>query len=66
MLHPVKVSINIIDYKYLSYDVASESEITSCNTIDKPLVVYRLSDNVLTSITTLLHNDKNIMFLWKK
>ena len=25
----------------LSYDVASGSEITSCNKIDKPLVVYR-------------------------
>ena len=27
----------------LSYDVASGSEITPCNKIDKPLVVYRLS-----------------------
>ena len=34
----------------LSYDVASESEITSCNKIDKPLVVYKLSVNVMTSI----------------
>ena len=27
-------------YVSLSYDVASESEITPCNKIDKPLVVY--------------------------
>ena len=37
----------------LSYDVASESEITTCNKIDKPLVVYRFTGNVMTSITTL-------------
>ena len=37
----------------LSYDVASESEITPCNKIDKPLVVYRFTGNVITSITTL-------------
>ena len=28
---------------YLSYDVASGSEITPCNEIDKPLVVYRFT-----------------------
>ena len=28
----------------LSYDVASGSEITPCNKIDKPLVVYRFSN----------------------
>ena len=39
--------------KCLSYDVASGSEITPCNKIDKPLVVYRLTGNVMTSITTL-------------
>ena len=37
----------------LLYDDASGSEITSCIKIDKPLVVYRFSENVLTSITTL-------------
>ena len=37
----------------LSYDVASGSEIMPCNKIDKPLVVYRLTGNVMTSITTL-------------
>ena len=37
----------------LSYGVASGSEITPCNKICKPLVVYRFSGNVMTSITTL-------------
>ena len=37
----------------LSYDVASGSEITPCNKIDKPLVVCRFTGNVMTSITTL-------------
>ena len=37
----------------LSYDVASGCEVTSCNKICKPLVVYRFSGNVMTSITTL-------------
>ena len=40
-------------YTLLSYDVASGSEITSCNKIDKPLVVYRVRGNVMPSITTL-------------
>ena len=38
---------------YLSYDVASGSEITPCNKIDKAQVVYRFTGNVMTSITTL-------------
>ena len=38
---------------FLSYDVASESEITPCIKIDKPLVVYRFTGNVMTSITTV-------------
>ena len=37
----------------LSYDVASGSEITPCNKIDKPLVVYRFTGNVMASIITL-------------
>ena len=40
-------------YEGLSHDVSSGSEITPCNKIDKPLVVYRFSGNVMTSITTL-------------
>ena len=37
----------------LSYDIASGSEITPCNKIDKPLVVYRFMTNVMRSITAL-------------
>ena len=40
-------------YLSLSYDVASGSEITPCNKIDKSLVVYRFTGTVMTSITTL-------------
>ena len=47
------VKVNNIKTYLLSHDVASESEITLCNKIDKPLVVYRFSGNVMTSITTL-------------
>ena len=46
----------------LSYDVASGSEITPCNKICKPLVVYRLTGNVITSIRTLRHKDAIITF----
>ena len=35
------------------YDVAFGSEITPCYKICKPLVVYRFTGNVITSITTL-------------
>ena len=38
---------------YLSYDVASGSEITPYNKIVKPLVVYRFSGNIIMSVTTL-------------
>ena len=37
----------------LTYDVASRSEITPYNKFDKPLVFYRFTGNVMTSITTL-------------
>ena len=37
----------------LSYDVASGSEITLCNKINEPLVVYRFLGNVMTPIVTL-------------
>ena len=39
-------------YYSLSYDVAPGTEITPCNKIDKPLVVYRFLGNVMTFITT--------------
>ena len=40
-------------YSISSYDIASGSEITPCNKINKPLVVYRFSGNVMTSIIML-------------
>ena len=43
---------NQVLYLIVSYDVASGSEITPCNKIDKPLVVYRFLGNVMTSVTT--------------
>ena len=39
--HPLNISDN------LSHDVASWSEIASCIKINKTLVVYRFSDNVI-------------------
>ena len=48
----VKMLITLIQHD-LSHDVASGSEITPCNKICKPLVVYRFTGNVMTSITTL-------------
>ena len=39
----------------LSYDVASGSEIKPCNKIDKPLVVYRFTGNVMTSINKVAY-----------
>ena len=58
-LDTICVSYKMIDIRYiicyflLSYDVAFGSEIMPCNKIDKPLVVYRFTGNVMTSITTL-------------
>ena len=49
------------DYCHLSYDVASGSEITPCNKIDKPLVVYRFSGKRYD-----VHTDKIITFLQQK
>ena len=43
----------VMDYYQLSHDVASGSDITLCNKICKPLVVYRFTGIVMTSITTL-------------
>ena len=40
--------------------------VTLCNKIDKPLVVYRFTGNVMTSITTSDHNDKIITLLRQK
>ena len=49
---PFKKDLIYLIVSYM-YDVASGSEITPCNKIDKPLVVYRFSGNVMTSIITL-------------
>ena len=38
---------------YLSYDISSGRDITPCNEIYTPLVVYRFSGNFMTSITML-------------
>ena len=40
-------------FPFYHNNVASGDEITPCNKIDKPLVVYRFSGNVMTSITML-------------
>ena len=46
-------SLSLQRKQNLSYDVASEREITPCNKIDKQLMVYRLSVNIMTSTKTL-------------
>ena len=62
-----KANFSIIEtlslYSALLYDVASESEIRLCIKIDKPLVVYRFSGNVMTSITTLSSLRQNYSVL---
>ena len=46
---------------------SSGSEKTPCNKIDEPLVVNRVSGNVMTSVTTLhTNNEKIITFLPQK
>ena len=40
-------------HHFITHDIASGSEITPCNKIDKPLVVYRFSGNVMTSKAAL-------------
>ena len=45
---------------YLSHVVLSGSDITLCNKIDKSLVVYRFSENVMTSIITLRKRWQNV------
>ena len=53
--------INVLDYNTLtcskhdlSHDVASGGDLTLCNKIYKPLVVYRFTENVMTSIITFV------------
>ena len=42
-----------VAYLFLLHDVASGHDITPCNKIDKPLVVYRFSGNDMASIIRL-------------
>ena len=46
---------DMVKENLLSYDVAPRSEITPCNKIDKPLVVYRFTGNVMTSIINVAY-----------
>ena len=62
----IKLFLVALLMAYLSYDVASGSEITPCNKIDKPLVVYRFTGNFMTSIYRCAHNDKILTFLRQK
>ena len=49
------LDLGFLVYKeVLSHDVASGSDNTQCYKIDKPLVVYRLARNVMTSIVIYL------------
>ena len=44
----------------LSHGVAAGSDITSCNKIDTPLVVYRFSENVeITILTSRIGQNTN-------
>ena len=44
----------------LSHEVTSGSDITPCNQIEKPLVVYRFSGNVMRSIIMLHKIRENL------
>ena len=50
---PLALLMSQIYMFIISYDVVSGSEITLCNKNYKPLVAYRFSGNVMTSISTL-------------
>ena len=50
---------------YLSHGVASGSDITPCNKIDKPLVVYRLARNTMTSIICVRDGKTHDVFTQK-
>ena len=46
--YPNLVCLPYIVYTFLSHAVASESDITPCNKIDKQPVVYRFTGNAMT------------------
>ena len=54
------ITLNHVIIIYHNYDIASVSEMTPCSKIDKPLVVYRFSGNLMSSKTII--NDKVITF----
>ena len=49
----------------LSYDILSVSEITPCNIIDKPLVIYRFLGNVINDAFNVMHMAKPLRFTLK-
>ena len=54
VLEVLIVGLNLHIQPYFIYhDIVSGGEITPCNKIDKPLVVYRFSGKIMTSITML-------------
>ena len=55
----LKYRVNHYNF-YLSHDIASESDRTPCIKIDKPLVVYRFTGNVMTFIMTLRKISENL------
>ena len=58
---PHQVNYKYTDDKcYLSHDVASENDITPCIKIDKSLVVYRFTGNVMTSFKMLRKRRENL------
>ena len=51
-----RVSLRLLVLHFIIYAVASGSEITQCNKIDKPLVVYRFDvhNNVAYIVTNII------------
>ena len=49
-------------FTILSYDVASENEITLCIKIDKPLMLYRFSGKFMNSAFNVTHMTKPYRF----
>ena len=47
------IYFQILIFSFYHYNFASGSEIAPCDKIDKPLVVYIFSGDVMASITTL-------------
>ena len=50
----------------LSHDITSESDITPCNKVDKPLVFYRLIYVTLASILALRKRWQNLDIFMQK